>query len=96
MPPTRIAERVGDRADGDAQVAGRLAVDGDLDLGLAQRERRVEVDQPRLASSARSISWSAYSASLSRSGPARLTWNVCGRRPPWNAETSLTLTRRSG
>ena len=41
-------ERVGDDADRDAQVARRLAVDDHLDLGLAERERRVEVHQPRL------------------------------------------------
>ena len=47
------AQRVGDRADRDAQVAGRLAVDDDLDLGLAERERRIQVDESPLASSAR-------------------------------------------
>ena len=47
-PPDQHAERVGDRADRDAQVARRLAVDQDLDLGLPQRQGRVEVHQPRL------------------------------------------------
>ena len=51
-----------------------------LDLGLAERERRVEVDESRPSLSS-AISWSAYAASWFRSGPARLTWNVCGRRP---------------
>ncbi len=44
------AQRVGDRADRHAQVAGRFAVDHHLDLGLAERERRVEVDDSALAS----------------------------------------------
>ena len=39
-------EAVGDRADGQAEVAGPLAVDRDLDLGLAERQGGVEVGDP--------------------------------------------------
>jgi len=42
-------QRVRNRADGNAEVAGGLAVDDDLDLGLAQGERGIKVrDAPRL------------------------------------------------
>ena len=38
-------QRIGDRADRNAQVAGRFAIDDHLQLGLAQGERRIEVGQ---------------------------------------------------
>ena len=46
-----------------------LAVDDHLQLGLAERERGVDVDQPLRPCCRRSIRRSEYSASFSRSGP---------------------------
>ncbi len=89
-------EAVGDRADGDAEVAGPLAVDRHLDLGLAERERGVEVGDPaRLLQLGDQLVGVLGELRAGR-GPTMLTWNVCDRLPPWNCETSLTLQRRSG
>ena len=69
---------------------------GDLHLGLAQRQRRVDVDEARRSCCSRSIDAVGVLRQLVQVGPGRLIWKIGCRWPAaWNGDTSLH-GRRAG